>query len=594
MEQDMLVEAFNASEKLYGLRYTSYIGDGDSSVYARIQEKCAYGKQVTKVLCRNHALRSFKSGLYGIATNCALKHPQLRKLLRGNIDRIIKNINIFLKKRGDLLQNKLLDEKEITSMLKSWLKNVPFHVFGDHANCDDGCQRKCVEGEINHVPLFKQTEIWREIENRVYYLVMHADNLGPENTTNSAENFMGVNNKVQGAKRVNRSNRGSYYTRVIVAALKKNDGYGYIGPLTKRAFGASPNKRMKRLIAVRQERKSKQKVARDRRISENPEAALRGKPNNVSLPDFDYGDTPVSVADIDQEEFDKRKNLILTTLEKEVDTAEKRAQLCEDTIGQYQNAKYISAKDKRLSSSKFPKIYLMKDHTHPHCTVKEMRGPRRSISHRSSIAYGLVNEDRAIEEYCTLTGATVIRNGLFVNEKWCYLAASPDGLIGIDTVVEVKSLYSARERVIFEYVAEMQGLDAEGNPILLDGKVKKPSTIFSSVCLHIVDKVMKLKKDHAYYYQIQGQLAITERKYCIFIAKTNVDLFHERIEFDEKIWNAMLIKLNRFYFDCLLPEIIDPRIKRQQKVRDPEYYLRAMAQIEASKIKRSKSGNEKP
>ena len=33
METDILVDAFKEAEKKYGLRYTAFVGDGDSSVY---------------------------------------------------------------------------------------------------------------------------------------------------------------------------------------------------------------------------------------------------------------------------------------------------------------------------------------------------------------------------------------------------------------------------------------------------------------------------------------------------------------------------------------------------------------------------------
>ena len=39
MEADIIVEGFNQAEEMHGVRYMGLIGDGDSSVYANIQEK---------------------------------------------------------------------------------------------------------------------------------------------------------------------------------------------------------------------------------------------------------------------------------------------------------------------------------------------------------------------------------------------------------------------------------------------------------------------------------------------------------------------------------------------------------------------------
>jgi hypothetical protein len=40
MEGDIIVEGFKRSEEDYGLIYKFYIGDGDSSVFPHIQERC--------------------------------------------------------------------------------------------------------------------------------------------------------------------------------------------------------------------------------------------------------------------------------------------------------------------------------------------------------------------------------------------------------------------------------------------------------------------------------------------------------------------------------------------------------------------------
>ena len=45
--------------------------------------------------------------------------------------------------------------------------------------------------------------------------------------------------------------------------------------------------------------------------------------------------------------------------------------------------------------------------------------------------------------------------------------------------------------------------------------------------------------------------------------------------FREKIWNKPLTK---FYFDCLLPEIIDPRYPRNEAIRNPLYILETQKQ----------------
>jgi hypothetical protein len=74
-------------------------------------------------------------------------------------------------------------------------------------------------------------------------------------------------------------------------------------------------------------------------------------------------------------------------------------------------------------------------------------------------------------------------------------------------------------------------------------------------------------------FQIQGQLAITKKTFCDFIVYTLNDFFVERIKFDKDLWeNVMLPKLNWFYDECLLPELVDSRLKRNMAVRVPEHF----------------------
>ena len=50
-----------------------------------------------------------------------------------------------------------------------------------------------------------------------------------------------------------------------------------------------------------------------------------------------------------------------------------------------------------------------------------------------------------------------------------------------------------------------------------------------------------------YYFQVQGQLAITGKKWCDFVVWTlKQPMYVERIYFDENLWNDMLNNLSNF------------------------------------------------
>ena len=70
-----------------------------------------------------------------------------------------------------------------------------------------------------------------------------------------------------------------------------------------------------------------------------------------------------------------------------------------------------------------------------------------------------------------------------------------------------------------------------------------------------------LKKNHAYYFQIQGQMAITQIHRCIFFVFTHYGYFMQNIDFDMELWKLILLKLNFFWFKYILPEIINENLK---------------------------------
>lgn len=73
---------------------------------------------------------------------------------------------------------------------------------------------------------------------------------------------------------------------------------------------------------------------------------------------------------------------------------------------------------------------------------------------------------------------------------------------------------------------------------------------------------------------MQGQMKVANRKYCIFVLWTPLGVFTHKILFDNEFWKqSMESKLKSFYFDCLLPELIDPRYTRSMEIRNPPSIL---------------------
>ena len=76
-----------------------------------------------------------------------------------------------------------------------------------------------------------------------------------------------------------------------------------------------------------------------------------------------------------------------------------------------------------------------------------------------------------------------------------------------------------------------------------------------------------LKKQHDYYYQIQGTLYVTGRPWCDLFIWTPNGTFTERISYDATFWNIAYRKLQTFYNEFLLPELANPCYPKGQPLR---------------------------
>ena len=79
---------------------------------------------------------------------------------------------------------------------------------------------------------------------------------------------------------------------------------------------------------------------------------------------------------------------------------------------------------------------------------------------------------------------------------------------------------------------------------------------------------VELKRNHAYYYQVQGSLAITLRLWCDFVVWTPQHFLVERILFDAEQWKTTKQKLVDFYKKAILPELASPRHVSGQSIRE--------------------------
>ena len=159
--------------------------------------------------------------------------------------------------------------------------------------------------------------------------------------------------------------------------------------------------------------------------------------------------------------------------------------------------------------------------------------------------WGHKQEKRARELYCKEVGPNhemfeIMDSGLVINPQYPYLGASPDGIVSCSCcgkgVVELKCPYTHR-----------------------DDTIKNAAIKDKTFCVMEEEGRLKLRHDHAYYYQIQTQMYVCDVTYCDFVVcmfGASFDIYIERVYQDKDLWEDCLKKAKNFFTSCLLPELL--------------------------------------
>ena len=157
--------------------------------------------------------------------------------------------------------------------------------------------------------------------------------------------------------------------------------------------------------------------------------------------------------------------------------------------------------------------------------------------------HGKTHECVAREAFITqqeLSGKTVhVRMcGVVLHQSFRFLGASPDSLVCDKSaanpygLLEIKCPYAACCKLL---TVEQACTDTD-------------------LCCELVDGRPKLRRNHAYYFQIQGQMAICRADWCDFFLWLGTSPFLERVNFDSNFWcSTLLPALVNFYHTSAIP-----------------------------------------
>ncbi|KAK5639603.1 hypothetical protein RI129_012095 [Pyrocoelia pectoralis] len=526
MEAAIIVEGFKNSVNMYGIKYIKLVGDGDSSVYRKLREVMPYGPgiMIQKIECKNHILRNYINKLKELSkkpkTALKLKNALFKNLLRFRTA-ITKAIE-YRKSQSISLQAKIKE-------LEGDILNGPKHILGDHSGCSERgyfCKGP-KEDEQNLLPELRNCELYQDLMTALQRVVTHANSLIHDVTNNAAELYNSQVAKFVGGKRVCFSFRRSYEARCAAAVISHNK-VGDFHDIIRKHVTDTPAKYTSQYCENRRKRNQQRLNAK-----------MTHKKRCVAEEDLDYGPEAGDVVpDMDNE----RRTIAEETFLQ--DLAQNIKNIAQDTLGQHRNNRWHEERLKRLTASRFGRICKMKSSTSCANAVKDIL--YTNFFGNAATRYGVENEHRAIEAFQAETNEIVSPCGLYIREDFPFLAASPDGLVGEDALIEVKCPYTARKHSPHEATQQKEIKFCE----IKNGNVM-------------------LKTNHDYYYQIQGQLNICNKNKCFFVVWSPVGISIQTIYKDLFFWETkMLPKLQQFYMAALLPELVDPRQIRKLPIRE--------------------------
>ncbi|CAN8002839.1 unnamed protein product, partial [Ixodes pacificus] len=216
-------------------------------------------------------------------------------------------------------------------------------------------------------------------------------------------------------------------------------------------------------------------------------------------------------------------------------TPEEARQLEKDSRQQAKSATWKAARTNRFTASSFGTVATRESWTN--VGLRNLT-EERDLSRVRAVKHGVTHEPHAVRNYeralrCRGHSIQTTCCGIMVDPSLPWLGASPDRLV-----------YDPKEPVPHGVL-----------------EVKCPYTMYHSAdpdsqTFYMVKDdsgTYRLRRDHNYYYQLLGQMALSGLMWGDFVVYCKKFLIVERIRFSLSDWTECKEVLNKFYFQTLLP-----------------------------------------
>lgn len=533
MESAIILELFQTSVSKYKLIYKTLISDGDSSVHQLIIDHNVYATHdviVDRVNCVNHLLRRLSTNLQNILKLSQLKKQvNLKQVITEAEQRSAKAIRAAVRHL-----NSTKDSHQIKIVrMREDLENIPFHAFGQHKNCNQYyCDNK---PETNNVETMVRLNIWNIVYGYYSRCISVPEDFLMNASNNPAECINNVIASKIGGKRTDPCKLGGYNIRVAFAVIQFNSKAA-----VSNIYAAWGKDIPERILAL--EEKRKKKVEYNNRQYHEKGYRSRYCKNKYDGPDCYYG--PSAGIAISPKQYD---SLLNNHKERLAQLMDQRVQIERDTVDQAKSEKWHVTRRLLLTASNFKDVCKSQIDKTKNDVVRKILYQSHNNMHPAML-YGRNNESNALDRLEEHLKILIEPCGLFIDDTILGLGASPDGLIGQEGIVEIKCPYTLKDTEPLEAIKKGCSWSKEH---------------FES------NDPLKLKTSSRYYYQIQGQLHITKRKWCILSIWTPKASHNLNILYNKNFWETkMLPRLTEFYWKYLVPELLNPKLLYKTKNSD--------------------------
>ena len=232
-----------------------------------------------------------------------------------------------------------------------------------------------------------------------------------------------------------------------------------------------------------------------------------------------------------------------------------QAKLVEEETRKQSNSKiWFDQRSGRVTASRLYSILHTNQSKPSVSLLKSICYPGSTKFYSKACSYGCQHEDTARSAYAEIMTQNhqsfiLKQSGLLIDPANPFIGASPDGIVHCSCcgtgVLEIKCPYSCKEKPFDERAQERSFfLEAGASGDLV------------------------LKKEHAYYYQVQLQMKLCHGDYCDFVVWREDNLIRQRITFDSRFISKALQGIPAFVKACILPEIVGKYFTKPAKLSD--------------------------